>query len=160
MIQAPQVQRLRGDTHVQLDDVGASPLQRIHGEVERSLQCHGDVMMNVAQFRQGFARTVLRSSPKLGFLREFSDHRRDPKINGVIPEEERMDTENRRRPTRRGEATMVGRNGVASGGGRRRLRAAAARARTRGGEAGAAVLLCVFGCPQGIVYKGSGHVRP
>ena len=37
MIQAPQVQCLRGDTHVQLDDVGASPFQRIHGEVERSL---------------------------------------------------------------------------------------------------------------------------
>ena len=99
MIQAPQVQRLRGDTHVQLDDVGASPFQRIHGEVERSLQRHGGVMMNVAQFRQGFARTVLRSSPKLGFRRESGDHRRDPKINGVIPEEERMDTEHRGRPT-------------------------------------------------------------
>ena len=64
MIQAPQVQRLRGDTHVQLDDVGASLFQWIHGEVERSLQCHGGVMMNVVQFRQGSARTALRSSPE------------------------------------------------------------------------------------------------
>ena len=60
VIQAPQVQRLRGDTHVQLDDVGASPFQRIHGEVERSLQRHSGVMMNVVQFRQGSARTVLK----------------------------------------------------------------------------------------------------
>ena len=64
MIQAPQVERLQGDTHVQLDDVGASPFQQIHGEVERSLQRHGGVMMNLVQFRQGFARTVLRRLPE------------------------------------------------------------------------------------------------
>ena len=115
MIQALQVQRLRGDTHVQLDDVDASPFQWIHGEVERSLQCHGGVMINVVQFRQGFARTVLRSSPELGFRRESGDHRRDLKVNGVILEEERMDTEHRGRPTRRGEATAVGSNGTAAG---------------------------------------------
>ena len=80
IIQASQVQRLRGDTHVKLDDVGASLFQWIHGEVERSLQRHGGVTMNVAQFRQGFARTVLRSSPELGFRRKSGDHRRDPKI--------------------------------------------------------------------------------
>jgi hypothetical protein len=51
MIQAPQVQCLRGDTHVQLDAVGVSPFQQIHGEVERSLQRHEGVTMNVAQFR-------------------------------------------------------------------------------------------------------------
>jgi hypothetical protein len=67
-------------THVQLDDVGASPFQRIHGEVERSLQRHGGVTMNVVQFQQGFARTVLQSSPELGFRRDSGDHRRDPKI--------------------------------------------------------------------------------
>ena len=80
MIQALQLQRLRGDTHIQLDDVGASPFQRIHSEVERSLQCHGGVTMNVAQFQQGFARMVLWSSPELGFRRESGDHRGDPKI--------------------------------------------------------------------------------
>jgi hypothetical protein len=67
MIQVPQVQRLRGDTHVKLDNVAASLFQRINAEVERSLRRHGGVTTNVAQFRQGFALMVLRSSPELGF---------------------------------------------------------------------------------------------
>ena len=80
-------------------------------------------MMNVAQFQQGFAWMVLRSSPELEFRRESGDHRRDPKINGVIPEEERMDTEHWGQPTRRGRAKAMGGNRA---GAAQRRRAAAA----------------------------------